>query len=447
MPKLIKKSILEDSPFFEASDVIKPKGPSYEGQRNFPISPSVWLSRSKNVKQPTKQEVLENPELAEILEEVKRRKKGDLPPLREKSSEGLAERMETSHPGLAESMGFSLPHGGDFGYEEESEIPGLETKGVGYVIPEDMPELTDEESQRHWEERGYPHSGIVGPRGEKITHVDPYNPIVEKGPRGGDIYSEELDWDTGANIGRLVDKHIAYESADQLPKAFVDSIRGTWEKDRDIYARMAERNLEAFNKRIDDWSKEVNMGKLFSTQFPTTLNLALSSIFNLIDRTALDTKAIQYGVEQSMSEREGSSRSQKDLFGQAKNYVSQSDNFYQNPKKWTRALFLVYNNNLDLIADDPLNISYPKEVQNGWIQNYRILRESTLRSYSPRSAMNRLQKIQDTLARKLVEPEVAVKERAVIKDVDARRGLQNPSTGQSNLEAQTGYSRNSQRKL
>jgi hypothetical protein len=454
MAKFTKEAdhILDNSPFMPAEHVVKPEGPSYDSQKNPMISPTDWRSRTR------KRKILkrDDPDL------FARQQAGE--EFREKSSTGLAELL---NPDTARAIGMSLPRESEFGLTEPS-APGLETTGVRYINPLKLPTRDRDAVLQYWKEKGYPPQGMVGPNGEKIVFIDPHNKIVDIGARGGIKRSRDLDPETGLNIGVIEGDELKYAPQETYDQNLIRLVKGTWEEGKQEYADQITRNLDKFNRRVNDWLEE-NPG-LFDVHFPNTLVMAAKGIYDTIGDMINNIDTMQGRIQQGIGNNQQGIELQESEFQKYLNMVRKPENFRANPKEWFQALLLVYKNSMEAIADNVLKIPYPMEFIAGIVQPFSMFRGegskkpcprcgeddaiknvtsnqmscencgnvwySNVRGKGPKTSLENMLSREEIGAIQ-VEPEVGAEQRAIVRDTDVHQGLANPLTGKSNMLSQS----------
>lgn len=283
--------------------------------------------------------------------------------------------------------------------------------------------------------RGWPPAGIRLPEGI-ITDVLPYHPAGAE-----EIYDPSL----GLDIGFVPNDSGEYffGSADEFGEKFnkniTQTIRELWEEGADYYGNRVDLSLTTFNKNLKDFLPQYKMlSSNFITQTPgiicgnapdtfsASLDPKHNNLASVIKKRIENIIGIMKGIKTNLINNSRIAELQAKYFAKFQDDItSASDIANDRPDVWLKKLLLVYGNDMDLVADNPLGFDYanPLVQQTGFVKNIiepynQIRREKTERQKKQKETKTWEQLFNREFEPITVSGEEAAKERKIIRDID-----------------------------
>jgi len=329
-----------------------------------------------------------------------------------------------------------------------AKLGGPEMFGFGrtYRDPESVKTtMTPEEMIERIKTQGLPPHGLKLPEG-RITDVDPLHPVTEIGPHGGKKYGEEFDFGEGANIGMMPEgsDQFIYSPQGDLDPDMVKSIQDVWGEGKEQFADNVEGATSRFNKRIESWATDAY--PMLSTNFMTQLKQVITgggdqvwvvdngkeNLSSVIMTRMVNVDGIKNGYITKMGPY---ADLQKDLFIQYLDDVNSGKDYPS--EDWMGKLMLIYNNDMDLVVDNPLSITYPDDFLNEIIFPYAETKRAGGGGGGGPSEPLSWEKI---LTRQFQPITMGAEEtaarRKMIQDVDIWKGLVSSKTGEPLIQSQ-----------
>jgi hypothetical protein len=293
--------------------------------------------------------------------------------------------------------------------------------------------------------QGWPPHGLRLPEGN-ITDVDPLHPVESVGPHGGKKYGEEFDFGEGANIGMMPEgsDQFIYSPQGDLDPDMVKSIQDVWGEGKEQFADNVEGATSRFNKRIESWATDAY--PMLSTNFMTQLKQVITgggdqvwvvdngkeNLSSVIMTRMVNVDGIKNGYITKMGPY---ADLQKDLFIQYLDDVNSGKDYPS--EDWMGKLMLIYNNDMDLVVDNPLSITYPDDFLNEIIFPYAETKRAGGGGGGGPSEPLSWEKI---LTRQFQPITMGAEEtaarRKMIQDVDIWKGLVSSKTGEPLIQSQ-----------